>query len=112
MLTLPQTAKVVHAIALCLIGMNVIVMMTPAALHRLSFGGEDSPRFFRLGSALVSVGPAFLAAGISMETYVVFLKALNTPQAAIAASIAALIVLTGFWYVWPLSLRQSSRLVA
>ena len=38
---LPETAKVVHAAALCLIGMNVIVMMTPAALHPMSFGGED-----------------------------------------------------------------------
>src|ERR1700688_1778085 len=61
---LPETAKVVHAVALCLIGMNVIVTMTPAALHRLSFGGEDSQRFLRMGSILVTIGPAFLAAGI------------------------------------------------
>ena len=71
---LPETAKVVHAAALCLIGMNVIVMMTPAALHRMSLGGEDSSRFLRMGSALVTVGPAFLAAGISAEIYVVFFE--------------------------------------
>ena len=46
---LPETAKIVHTVALCMVGMNVIVMMTPAALHRLSFDGEDSPRFVRLG---------------------------------------------------------------
>jgi low affinity Fe/Cu permease len=86
--------------------MNVIIMMTPAALHRLSFGGEDSPRFFRLGSALVTAGPAFLAAGISAETYVVFLKAVNSPEASVMASIAAIMVLAGFWYAWPLALRQ------
>ena len=107
---LPETAKVVHAVALCLVGMNVIIMMTPAALHRLSFGGQDSPRFFHLGSALVTAGPAFLAAGISAETYVVFLKAVNSSEAAITASIAAIMVLTGFWYVWPLMLRKSVRL--
>jgi hypothetical protein len=86
--------------------MNVIIMMTPAALHRLSFGGEDSPRFLRLGSAFVIAGPAFLAAGIAAEIYVVFLKALNSPPAAAAASIGALLVLGGFWYVWPLTLRS------
>jgi hypothetical protein len=102
---LPDTAKTVHAAALCLIGLNVIIMMTPAALHRLSFGGEDSPRFLRMGSALVIAGPAFLAAGMAAEIYVVFIKALNSPAAASSASIAALLILVGFWYVWPLTLR-------
>lgn len=106
---LPETAKVVHAAALCLIGMNVILMMTPAALHRLSFAGEDSPRFLRMGSILVTIGPAFLAAGISAETYVVFLKALNNAQMAMAASIATAVVLATLWYAWPLVLRQSAR---
>ena len=109
---LPETAKVVHAAALCLIGMNVIVMMTPAALHRMSFGGEDSSRFLRMGSALVTVGPAFLAAGISAEIYVVFLKALSSSQMAITASIAAAIVLAALWYGWPLALRNSCRVIA
>jgi hypothetical protein len=102
---LPQSAKVVHLAALCLVGLNVIIMMTPAALHRLSFGGEDSPRFLRIGSALVIAGPAFLAAGIAAEIYVVFIKALNSPPAAAAASAGALLTLAGFWYAWPLALR-------
>ena len=75
---LPQTAKVVHAVALCLIGMNVIIMMTPAALHRLSFGGEDSPRFFRLGSALVTVGPAFPATRCFPRTVVIQVRIRRT----------------------------------
>ena len=108
----PENAKIVHALALCLIGMNVIVMMTPAALHRLSFGGEDSAGFLTVGAALVTIGPAFLAAGISAEIYVVFIKALNHPPAAIAAAIAAGLVLLSFWYVWPLALRRSVRSVA
>lgn len=106
---LTQTAKVVHVVALCLIGMNVILMMTPAALHRLSFAGDESPRFLRMGSILVTIGPAFLAAGISAESYVVFLKALDNALIAMAASIAAAILLLGLWYAWPLALRQSAR---
>jgi hypothetical protein len=105
---LPEIAKVIHAVALCLVGLNVVIMMTPAALHRLSFGGEDSPQFFRLGSALVTTGPAFLAAGISAEIYVIFLKAVSSQHAALTASIASIMVLSGFWYVWPLTLRKSS----
>jgi hypothetical protein len=106
---LPESAKVIHALALCLIGMNVIIMMTPAALHRLSFGDEDSPRFFALGSMLVTIGPAFLATGISAEVYVVVLKALNNPPLAIAGAVTAALVFVSFWYVWPFSLRKSAR---
>jgi hypothetical protein len=102
---LPDTAKIVHAAALCLIGLNVIIMMTPAALHRMSFGGEDSLRFLRMASAFVIAGPAFLAAGIAAEIYVVFLKALNSPPGAVGASVVALLILGGVWYVWPLALR-------
>jgi hypothetical protein len=106
---LPESAKIVHAVGLCLVGLNVIIMMTPAALHRLSFDGEDSQRFFRLGSALVTVGPIFLALGISAEVYVVFVKAMNSPQAALSASIATAAVLAAIWYAWPLSLRKTRR---
>jgi hypothetical protein len=106
---LPETAKIIHTAALCLIGLNVIIMMTPAALHRLSFGGEDSPRFLRMGSGLVISGPAFLAAGIAAEIYVVFIKALDSPPAAAAASLVALLALVGFWYAWPLALRSKQH---
>jgi hypothetical protein len=61
---------------------------------------------------LVIIGPAFLAAGISAEVYVVFIKALNNPQVAITAAIATGLVLIGFWYVWPLALRTSARSAA
>ena len=107
---LAYSAKVVHVVALCLVGLNVILMMTPAALHRLSFGGEDSQRFFKLGSALVTVGPAFLAAGISAEVYVIFVKALSNSHAAALAAGLTIIVVTGFWYLWPLCLRRPRTL--
>lgn len=53
-----------------------------------------------------------IAAGISAEIHVVFLKALSSSQMAITASIAAAIVLAALWYVWPLALRSSCRVFA
>ena len=53
-----------------------------------------------------------IAAGISAEIHVVFLKALSSSQMAITASIAAAIVLAALWYVWPLALRSSCRVIA
>src|SRR5882757_5901012 len=71
---MPPNSKVVHAIALGLVAINVILLMTPAALHRLSFDGADSESFLRAASALVTAAPLFLAAGLAAESYVVLGK--------------------------------------
>ena len=107
---LPHHAKLVHAVALCLIAVNVILLMAPAALHRLSFGGEDSASFLRLGSAFVIAAPLFLAGGIALEAYVVTQKVYEN-QVWIAAGTAAasLLVLIMLWYALPLTLRYRSR---
>jgi Family of unknown function (DUF6328) len=102
---LPQNAKLVHAAALGLIALNVILLMTPAALHRLSFGGEDSASFLRIGSAFVIAAPLFLAGGISLEAYVVMQK-VDEGQGAAAAGGASFLVLAGLWYALPLALRS------
>ena len=39
---LPAGAKIVHAAALCFVTVATILLMTPAALHRQAFGGNDS----------------------------------------------------------------------
>ncbi len=101
---MPQTAKIVHAVALGLVAVNVILLMTPAALHRLSYGGADSPRFLRTASALVTAAPLFLAAGIAAESYVVLGRIANRELAATCAT-ASFLVLVGFWYALPLIVR-------
>lgn len=109
---LAQASKIVHAIALGLVAINVILLMTPAALHRLSFDGADSENFLRAASALVIVAPAFLAAGIAAESYVVLGKLTDSkiePAAYAAASFAVLIF---FWYAIPLIVRLTSSRAA
>ena len=50
--------------------------MAPAALHRLSFGGEDAAEFVKIGSAFVIAAPAPLALGIAFDTFVASSEAL------------------------------------
>lgn len=103
---LPKEARLVHAVALGLIALNVILLMTPAALHRLSFGGEDSDSFLRIGSGFVIAAPLFLASGIALETYVVMQKVDGGLGWAGAAGGASFLVLAGLWYALPLALRS------
>jgi hypothetical protein len=103
---LPQSAKTVHALALCLVAINVILLVTPAALHRLSFNGEDSRAFLRMGSALVIAAPCFLAAGIAAETFVVLQKVSENAGWASIGALVSFVVLIGLWYAIPAWLRM------
>lgn len=102
---LPRTAKIIHMVALCLVVLNTVLLMTPAALHRLSFGGSDSPAFLRIGSGFVIAAPIFLAGGIAADVYVVMQKAFSDEAAALSGGAVVLLALVLLWYGVPLALR-------
>jgi hypothetical protein len=103
---LPAEAKLAHTIALLCVALAVILLMAPAALHRLSFGGEDAPEFVKIGSGFVIAAPVPLAVGISLDTYVASTRSLESEPAAVAVAGLALVVLFSLWYAYPL-LRRS-----
>jgi hypothetical protein len=109
---LPPNSQLVHTAALCLTALNVIVLMAPAALHRLSFGGEDSEIFLRLGGALLITAPMLLALAVAAELYVVFDKVLTNSISASIAGLVGWLVMTAFWYVIPLGLKSNRAAVA
>jgi hypothetical protein len=109
---LSPNSQLVHTAALCLTALNVIVLMAPAALHRLSFGGEDSEAFLQLGSVLVISAPMLLALAVAAELYVVFEKVLANSLSASIAGLGGWLVMTAFWYVIPLGLKTYRAAVA
>jgi Family of unknown function (DUF6328) len=86
-----------------------VLLMTPAAVHRIGFGGEDDPLFFRIGSRLVVAGSIPLAAGIAAAVAVVFFKATGSANVATGAGVASLVVLLGFWLLFPVCYARSLR---
>lgn len=99
---LPDLFKYVHWAALCAVALAVILLMTPAALHRLSFQGEDDPEFFSIGSRLVIAASIPLAIGISGDVAVVFFKTTGDTAIALSAGAIALFALLAFWLAYPL----------
>jgi uncharacterized protein DUF6328 len=99
---LPALFKYVHCAALCAVALAVILLMTPAALHRLGFQGEDDPEFFNIGSRLVIVASIPLAIGISGDVAVVFFKTTGDTVIALSAGAIALFALLAFWLAYPL----------
>jgi len=70
---LPSAAQIGHAAGLCAVALAVTLLMTPAAIHRIAFEGEDSGQFYRIASRIVIAATLPLAAGIAVDVGVVFL---------------------------------------
>jgi hypothetical protein len=108
---LPALFKYVHCVGLCAVALSVVLLMTPAAVHRLAFEGEDDSEFFKIGSRLVIAASIPLAVGISSDVAVVFFKTTESTAIALGAGVAALFALLGFWLAYPLwhRVRHAAR---
>ena len=104
---LPASARIVHTLALCCVALTVILLITPASVHRIGYGGENSERFLRLGSRFVIAAAVPLAAGIAGDIYVAVTKVLDWPQAGILVAAATAALLAGLWLIYPVLLRRT-----
>jgi len=100
--------KLAHTIALFCVALAVILLMAPAALHRISFDGEDAPEFVQIGSFFVIAAPVPLALGITLDTYVASSRALDSDQAALLVAGVTFLLLFSLWYAYPLLQRSRS----
>ena len=107
---LPDTSRWAHAASLGLVALAVVLLMAPAAYHRIVYGGEENEDMYRTASNLVTVATVPLALGLSVDLYVVVAKIAGT-SAGIGSAAAALVLLFVLWYAYPAvaALRQLSR---
>ncbi|NEU97005.1 DUF6328 family protein [Bradyrhizobium uaiense] len=99
---LPGWMQSVHATGLLAVALSVLLLMTPASLHRLAYHGEDDPQFFHIGSALVIAAVLPLALGIAADISVVLYIVSEDARSAIAIGTAAFVSLLTAWYGFPL----------
>jgi hypothetical protein len=104
---LPGWVKITHAVALAAIALSVVLLMTPAALHRITYDGENSQSFFRISSALVVAAAFPLAVGIAADICVVGFKITGGARFASLSGCVSLLILVAFWFLYPLWLRHA-----
>jgi hypothetical protein len=95
-----------HVAALISVAIAVILLMTPAALHRIAFKGEDTERFLRTGSWFVVSAPVPLAAGIAADLYVATSQASDSAFLGTILAVGIFVILAVLWYGLPLYLRK------
>ena len=98
---LPASSRLVHGLALLATALTVVLLITPAALHRIVWAGEDSEEVLRIGSCITILALLPLACGMAADAYVVFARFTGAMIGAAVAAGVVLLVLLGFWYAWP-----------
>jgi len=102
---LPPGDKAVHFGALAAVALAIMLLLTPAAIHRQTFGGRDVPRLHDIGSMLVSLALAPLGAGMTADFYLAAARMLGDRALATGAAAAVALLLGLLWYALPLALR-------
>lgn len=98
---LPPVVKVVHGAALLLVALSIVLLMAPAAYHRIVYKGEDSEEFHRIGSRFVSYSTIPLAFGLGADIFVVGTKIVSSELASAIVAVAIVALLLGLWHGLP-----------
>jgi hypothetical protein len=102
---LPASSRYLHLASLSLIALAVVLMMTPAAYHRLVERGEATERFHRFASRMLLASMVALALGISGDFFVVARKVTQSAGLAAALAAASLLAFYGMWFAYTLCAR-------
>lgn len=97
--SLPASSKYLHLTSLCLIAATIILLMTPAAYHRIVEKGEETEHFHDFASKILLAAMVPLALGVCGDFYVVTAKITDAPTLSAAAAVAMLLLFYGFWFV-------------
>jgi hypothetical protein len=102
---LPEPAKHVHLAAILLGATTIVLLVAPAAWHRIVERGELTERFHRVASALVVAACVPLAGALAVDLGVVAWKILESTAASVAAGAIAFAAFLAAWIVVPWAAR-------
>jgi hypothetical protein len=106
---LEPTSKYVHLVCLGLIGLSIVLLMAPAAFHRIVESGENTERLHAFASTMVLAAMVPLALGIAGDFYVVLQKVLHSQQLAIMFAGIAVAFFFGMWFGLTTAVRSRSK---
>lgn len=104
--SLPASAKYIHLASLLATALATILLMAPAAYHRIVEEGASTEHFFRVASNFVLSSMVPLAWGISGDVFVVIIKITQSTPLAIAGALGTLATFHAIWFGFALFRRK------
>jgi Family of unknown function (DUF6328) len=94
---LPSLSKYIHLASLGLSSLTIVLLITPAAYHRLVEQGEETEHFHRFASKVLVAALVPLALGLAGDVYVVVQK---VTESQLVSVVSSLVILAIFWELW------------
>lgn len=107
---IPTSSKYIHLASLACTALSIILLMTPAAYHRLVEEGENTDHFHRFSSRMVLAAMVPLAVGLSGDFFVVIRHVTDSFPLALIGALLLLAFFYGFWFGFTLY-RKNHRAV-
>jgi hypothetical protein len=106
---LPASSKYVHLLSLGMIALSVVLLMTPAAYHRIVERGEETEHFHAFASRILIAAMIPLALGMNGDLFVVVRKITQSAVAGVVSATVMLLFFYGFWFGYTLYRRGQSK---
>lgn len=103
---LPQSSKWVHVLGLMSVAAAIVILMMPAAYHRLAERGEDTEAFHKIATRLVLAALVPLGMAISCGLYIAVERVSQSSLTALLAGAAVFAGLIALWLVAPILRRR------
>src|ERR1700682_2879842 len=98
---LPAALHTIHLIALVAVAVAMLLVMTPAAYHRIAERGRISSRFAELASWLIAAAMAPLAVSIALDAFVVSVVIVENLVVAALIGTSLAMMFFAMWFAWP-----------
>jgi uncharacterized protein DUF6328 len=106
---LPRTAQLLHLAGMALTALTIVLLLAPAAFHRIAERGEETARFHRLASRLVLAALVPLALALGGDLGIVGYRVSGELRPALGLGGAVVVVCLGAWFGAPLAARLLRR---
>jgi NO-binding membrane sensor protein with MHYT domain len=103
---LPVSSKAIYIVALVCLSVSVVLLMMPAAYHRIVERGEISERLHRFSSVAVLLAMLTLALALTGDSFITIRMATGSVAAAGIISGAWFALAVGTWFVLMVILRR------
>jgi hypothetical protein len=95
---LPRPWQVIHFVSLLATTAATVLLITPAAYHRIHEAGEDTEHFHKIASRLLLAALVFLGPGMAGDLFLVIAKVTQSPSAAATTAGLLLLAFYGLWF--------------
>jgi hypothetical protein len=90
-----------HLLAIALVGVAIVIIMTPPAYHRQTGPRDVTQRFINLATRLMLLSMAPLAISIGLDFYLISRIILNNVLFSLLLTLGLLILFIILWYFLP-----------